>query len=100
MPFQPVAEPTTEAEVAGSLQRYIAEAILLAPSARPDTAQSLFDSGLIDSASFLMIVGFIEDRFAVVVDGDDLEPENFATIDAIAALVAAKCAAASGRSAR
>jgi len=55
----------------------------------------LIESDLLDSAGIVALLGFLEDRFEIVVDEDvDLVPENFRTIDAIAAFVARKLAAA------
>ena len=52
--------------------------------------QSLLDSGILDSASILELVSFLEGRFDFVIADDELLPENFETINAIVALVDAK----------
>ena len=78
--------------VAEDIQRYLAETLMLGPSV--DAATPLFDAGLIDSASFVMIVSYLETRFGVAVEGDDLVPENFGTVDSMARLVETKRAAA------
>lgn len=46
--------------------------------------QSLFDSGIIDSIAVLTIVVWLEETFEIIVDDDDVIPEN---IDGIACLV-------------
>jgi acyl carrier protein len=51
---------------------------------------SLLDSGLLDSAGLFELVSFLEDRFGIVIDDDELVPDNFETINAIAALVRPK----------
>ena len=54
---------------------------------------SLIDNDLIDSTGILELVGFIEERFAVVVADADIVPANLDTIDRIAGFVARKQAA-------
>lgn len=49
--------------------------------------ESLVESGIIDSLGIMKLVDFIEKEFRVKVSDDDLVPENFETVDAIATLV-------------
>ncbi|WP_448187848.1 acyl carrier protein [Azospirillum sp. sgz301742] len=77
--------------VAQDIKRYLAEELLLGPSI--GTSQPLFESGLIDSTGFVMIVSYMETHFGIVIDGDDLVPENFDTIDRMAQLIESKRAA-------
>jgi len=51
---------------------------------------SLIDQGIIDSFGIMALLGFLEERFDVIIDGDELLPENFATLVAISALVEKK----------
>jgi acyl carrier protein len=51
---------------------------------------SLLDSGLLDSAGLFELVSFLEDRFGIVIGDEELVPDNFETINAIAALVRPK----------
>ncbi|HEY7746258.1 MAG TPA: acyl carrier protein [Desulfuromonadales bacterium] len=51
---------------------------------------SLIDQGIIDSFGIMALLGFLEERFDVIIDGDELLPENFATLAAISALVEKK----------
>jgi acyl carrier protein len=50
----------------------------------------LLEGGIIDSGSVMSLVLFLEDRFGIRVEDDDLIVENFATVDRIASFVAAK----------
>jgi acyl carrier protein len=52
---------------------------------RPD--QSLIAGGLIDSLAVLDIVAFLEERFAIRFEPEDLTGENFDNIAAMARLV-------------
>lgn len=52
--------------------------------------ESLLDSGILDSASILELVSFLESRFGIVIPDEELLPENFETISAIVELVETK----------
>lgn len=59
-------------------------------TANPETLsdeQSLIASGIIDSLAVLEIIEFLEGRFDIMFDPEDLTGENFDNIAAIAALV-------------
>jgi acyl carrier protein len=48
---------------------------------------SLLESGVIDSMGVLQLVAFLESTHGIKISDDDLMPENFDTIGAIAAFV-------------
>jgi methoxymalonate biosynthesis acyl carrier protein len=52
--------------------------------------ESLLDSGVLDSASILELVSFLEDRFSFTIADEELVPENFETVDSIVSLVTSK----------
>jgi len=52
--------------------------------------QDLFDTGILDSASALALLFFVEERFAISVPNDDFLPENFASIAAATAYIGGK----------
>ena len=54
---------------------------------RVTDAESLLETGIIDSLGVLALVGFIEKRYGITVTEDEMMPENFDSIDAIAAFV-------------
>lgn len=47
----------------------------------------LLQSGVLDSLAIFTLVDFIEERLGVAVPDDDLVPENFQTLDAVASMV-------------
>lgn len=49
----------------------------------------LLANGVVDSLGLLKLIAWVEDRFAVVIGDDDLDPENFRSVAAIDAFVAA-----------
>jgi acyl carrier protein len=53
-------------------------------------ADSLIESGIVDSLGIQLLLGFIEKAFSLTVSDDELVPENFETIDAIAQFIEKK----------
>ena len=47
----------------------------------------LVESGIIDSLGIMTLLSFIEENFSIQIQGEDLVPENFASISTIAVLV-------------
>lgn len=50
----------------------------------------IFATGVVNSLFAMQLVMFIEKEFCVEIDNDDLDLNNFKSVDAIAALVAGK----------
>jgi len=44
---------------------------------------SLLEKGIVDSAGMLELVSFIEARYSIKIDDDELMPENFDSLKAI-----------------
>ncbi len=51
------------------------------------TATALIDDGILDSFDIISIVSDLNDAFDVDITADELEPENFNTVDAIVKLI-------------
>jgi acyl carrier protein len=47
----------------------------------------LLESGILDSLGILEVVAFLEHEFHIILNDDDLMPENFQSIECIAAFV-------------
>jgi acyl carrier protein len=52
--------------------------------------EDLLAAELIDSLAITELVSFLEAEFSISVDDEDLTPENFRTVDSIAAFVSRK----------
>jgi acyl carrier protein len=50
----------------------------------------LLEKEVLDSMGIFQVVSFLEAEFGIVVDDEDLVPDNFGTIDLIAGLVESK----------
>ena len=48
---------------------------------------SLLEAGVLDSVGVLQVVSFVEQQFGITVSEDEMMPDNFESIDAIAAFV-------------
>ena len=52
-----------------------------------DPELGLLEEGIIDSLGLQQIITFIEQKYKIAIDDDDLMPENFESVNAIAALI-------------
>ena len=59
----------------------------------PDT--DVIGQGLIDSLGIFKLIAFVEERFAVTIEPDEVLLENFQTLRALRNLIAKKLAGAS-----
>ncbi|WP_404783277.1 hypothetical protein [Altericista sp. CCNU0014] len=50
----------------------------------------LLEGGIIDSMGFIDLIAFIESEFEIVVEGEDMVPEHFQTVNSIAHLIEIK----------
>ena len=47
----------------------------------------LLEEGILDSLGLQQLITFLEQKYNIMVDDEDLLPENFATVNAIATLI-------------
>jgi len=73
-----------------SIERFILDELLVGSRASIGPDESLITSGVIDSLALLRLIGFIEEQFGVVVEDDEVVPENFESINVMTELVASK----------
>ena len=50
----------------------------------------LIDDGVLDSMAIFELVSFVEDEYGIELEDDELMPETFESIDALARLVSRK----------
>lgn len=77
--------------VVDALSEQLAEAGL-EPAGVPDDLD-LLDAGVIDSFGILELIGEVEERFAIEIDFDELDPEGMTVLGTFAAFVADQAAA-------
>ena len=81
----------TDAHVAQAIKSYILEEFL--PREDPGSLTSstpLISGGIVDSVGTINLVEFLEDRFDIIIAADEVEPQNFDTIDLMAKFVERK----------
>ncbi len=66
------------------------ENFLLGTDSGFDNGESLLESGVIDSTGIMHVVAFLEDRFAIAVDDEDMVTDNLESVNCIAAFVERK----------
>ena len=82
-------------QVEMSIRNFIVENFLFGNMDVPlGDEDSFLQKGLIDSTGILEVVSFIEEKFGIKVEDDDLLPENLDSIRRLADFVARKRGAA------
>jgi len=81
-------------EVKSELRRFIVENFLFGNTESPlGDDDSFMQKGILDSTGILEVVSFIEEKFGIAVDDQDLVPENLDSINNISAFVSRKSGA-------
>jgi acyl carrier protein len=81
----------TELDVQKEIRKFIVENFLFGDeAAAPSPEQSLMESGLVDSTGVLDVAAFLDKRFGVIVEDDELAAENFDSIQSISRFVVRK----------
>jgi acyl carrier protein len=78
------------ADIERQLAEYIEKEIAYNRGGAPVLPDEPLLEGLVDSTSMLRLALFIEERFGVRVEDDDLVPENFETVRSLAKFVERK----------
>ncbi len=81
------------ADTVSKIREFIFENFLF--DAEDDALQndtSFLEQGIIDSTGVLELVDWLEDEFDIVVDDDELVPENLDSVNLLAAYIAKKTA--------
>jgi len=84
--------PVSGRSVRDEIRAFVFARFPMAQSRQIGDGESLLDSGIVDSLGILDIVTHLEDRFGVEIGDDDLNPENFDSIEVLSAFVDGKLA--------
>jgi acyl carrier protein len=76
--------------VTAEIESYILEHLVKGKVSHVGRDESLIGSGVIDSVRWLQLVSFIEKRYRITVEDDELAPETFDSINNISAYVVRK----------
>lgn len=77
-------------DVRDAIREFILNQFPLARQKQISDGDSLLHDGLIDSMGTLDVVMFLEERFQLVLEDEDLIMDNFATVATLAEFVEAK----------
>ena len=72
------------------IREYVRETFPSPEHAVLDTEDSLFDAGILDSIGVMTLVAWLEKEFSIMVDDDEVIPENFDGIGPLTRYVFAK----------
>jgi acyl carrier protein len=73
------------------IRMFIAENFLFNPNGFDlNDDDSFLDEGVVDSTGTLELVMFVEETFGVSVGDDEIEPENFDSVNKLAAYIGRK----------
>lgn len=68
--------------ISSTIERFLVDEIMMASKdTKIDPDESLINSGVVDSLSLLRLINFIEERFGVVIEDEEVVPENFDTLN-------------------
>ena len=81
------------------IRTYIVDNFLLGQDDGFDSAESLLARGVVDSTGVMELALFVEEAFNIKVKDEDFIPDNFDSVQKIAAFVERKLAARDGGSA-
>jgi len=89
-------EALSETDIAAICRQYIVDEFLLGVGTIEDDG-SLLESGAIDSTGIVELATWLEVRFGIHVDDDDMTTSNLDSVERIARFVARRRAAAGRR---
>ena len=70
-----------------SVRDFLKENFILGDGAALDDSASLVDSGIVDSTGVIELASFLEQRFSITIEEEDLVAENLDSVDRICLLV-------------
>jgi acyl carrier protein len=73
------------------IRRFLADVFFLGddPAGIP-ASKSLIEAGILDSTGILELIGFLEEQFGILIEDDELIPENLDSIENIVQFVTRK----------
>lgn len=87
------AAPSSSAKVVDQVRQYIVDNFLLGSDSGFENTESLLASGVIDSTGIMDVVAFLESRFNILVEDEDLIADNLDSVCRITSFVERKIAA-------
>jgi len=82
-------EPTL-ADIKTRVRQFVTATFYVPAPSQLTDAQSLLDSGIVDSTGVLEIIGFLQAEFGVNVEDDEILPENLDSVERLAVYIERK----------
>ena len=79
-----------QSELTTQIRAFIFEKFPLARKQNVKDSDALLETGVLDSLGVLDLVGFLDQTYSIGISDDELLPDNFQTIERIAAFVERK----------
>jgi len=86
----PTATNIQSATAAQDIRAFIVDSFLLGKDPGFANTESLLESGIIDSTGIMHVIAFLEEKFGIAIDDDDLVADNLDSVERIAAFVGRK----------
>ncbi|MCL5966424.1 MAG: acyl carrier protein [Deltaproteobacteria bacterium] len=77
-------------EYLGIVREFVVENFLYGDGDGLEEDTSFLDAGIVDSTGILELVSFLESRFGIRVEDEELVPENLNTLSGISSFLARK----------
>lgn len=78
-------------EIVGTIEKFIVDEIIVGERGTElDPDASLISSGIVDSLALLRLIAFIEEKFGVVIEDEEVVSDNFETLNVMKGLVESK----------
>jgi acyl carrier protein len=77
-------------DVLETVKAYVVENFLYGDDSRVDADTPFLEGGIIDSTGVLELVGFLEERFGIRVEDDELVPDNLNSLHKITLYISRK----------
>ena len=72
------------------IRRFIADKFLFGDERKLSSDESLMEAGIIDSTGVLELIAYLEERFRIKIDNNELVPENLDSISLICTFLGKK----------
>ena len=77
-------------DVKSKIRTFIIENYLFGDDEGLEETTSFLDEGIIDSTGILELIDFISEEFSIIVEDEELIPENLDSINNVAAFISRK----------
>jgi len=77
-------------ELKDTIRAFVVENFLFGNNENLEDNTSFLDEGIIDSTGILELVSYLEEKFSITVEDDDLVPENLDSINNVTAYLQSK----------